>query len=149
MAQNLATSSGSDVADVEAPLAAIVARTTSARGAACMVDIAGVGVILCTREFYRANGRLSWKFRITSNESGKVSWSKGKGISLRLISRPCLISISERVSSAKCLDSSLTLLSSSLESVSSIIRVSAPSSMSTSHDVALVTLLASAFKIQI
>ena len=94
-------------------------------------------------------GGLSWKFRTTSNESGRVSWSEGEGISLRSIPRPSPIPIPDRVSSAECLDSSLTLLSSSLESVSSIIRVSAPSSMSASHDVALVTLLASAFKIQI
>ena len=92
---------------------------------------------------------LSWKFQTTSNESSRVSWSEGEGISLRSTPRLSLILILERVSSAKCLDLSLTLLSLLLESVSSIIRVSAPSSMSTSHNVALVPLLASAFKIQI
>ena len=47
--------SRSGAADVEAALAAIAARTTSARGAARMVDIAGAGVVLYTREFHKAS----------------------------------------------------------------------------------------------
>lgn len=66
MAKNLAAGSRSGAADVEAALAAIAddylafnlrpaANTTSARGAASVVDIAGAGVVLCTREFRRAS----------------------------------------------------------------------------------------------